>query len=350
MKKYLSVLKLLCILFFSVFYTSCNAQQKDAKVEKIIENPTQIADYVVSVFEDSTGNIWFGTLAKGIAKYDGKKLTYFTTDDGLPSNRVVNVIEDEKGILWFATGAGLSKFDGKNFTNFNTKDGLCNNSISNLMIDTKGIFWIGTWNGICKFNGKTFTNFTLPKPEIKTIPNKDTENWITKIMEDSKGNIWFGRDGYGASKYDGKSFVHFTKEDGLFSNNVQEITEDKNGDIWFGTRVAEKDNADPNKRFGKGGVQKYDGLKFSSFPEIKGITENDVYQIYRDNTNNLWISTLKNGLYKFDGQTFRNYKVPKPTMSVLKDSKSKIWLGCAGGLYRINAKDIVNITTNGPWK
>ena len=306
MKKKISTLKLICFIFLTAFYTSCNSQKKDAKIEEIIEIPTQIANYVVSVFEDSKDNLWFGTLEKGIAKYDEKKLTYFTINDGLPSNRVVNVIEDDKGFLWFATGAGLSKFDGKNFTNFSTKDGLCNDTISNLMIDSKGNFWIGTWNGVCKFNGEKFSSFRLPKPEITTIQNKDTEDWITKIMEDSKGNIWFGKDGYGTRKFDGKSFIHYTKKDGLFSNNVQEITEDKNGGIWFGTRVAEKDNADPNKRFGKGGVQKYTGSKFIDFPKIKGFTENDVYQIYKDDTDNLWISTLKNGLYKFDGQAFKN--------------------------------------------
>ena len=350
MKKKLSILKLICIIFLTAFYTSCNSQKKNAKIENIIKNSAQIGDYVVSVFKDSKDNLWFGTLEKGIAKYDGKKLTYLTTNDGLPSNRVTNVIEDKKGVLWFATGVGLSKYDGKKFINYSKKDGLCDNAISNLMIDSKGVFWIGSWNGVCKFDGKIFIDFAIPKPFIKTTPNKDTENWITEIMEDSKGNIWFGSDGFGASKFNGKSFVYFTKQDGLFSNNVQKITEDKNGNIWFGTRVAEKDNPNPSKRFGKGGVQKYDGSKFIGFPKIKGLTENDVYQIHRDNTNNLWISTIKEGLYKFDGQTFESHKVPKAVMSVLKDKKGKIWLGCAGGLYSIKSGEIINITSNGPWK
>jgi ligand-binding sensor domain-containing protein len=350
MKKKLSNLKLIYIIFLTAFYTSCSSQKKAPKIDKIIENPVQVGEYVVDIFEDSKANLWFGTLEKGVAKYDGKKLTYFTTNNGLPSNRIVNIVEDSKGVLWFATGAGLSKFDGKTFTNFSTKDGLCDDSISNLLIDSKGDFWIGTWGGVCKFNGKNFTNFTIPKTAIKTIPNKDTENWITEIMEDSKGNIWFAKDGYGVSKFNGNSFVHFTKEDGLFSNNVQEITEDKNGHIWFGTRVAEKDNPDPNKRFGKGGVQKYNGSKFIDFPDVNGLTENDVYGIYKDDADNLWINTVKNGLYKFDGQTFENYTVPKSTMCVLKDSKGRIWVGCAGGLYRINGVKIVNVTSNGLWK
>ncbi len=96
-------------------------------------------------------------------------------------------------------------------------------------------------------------------------------------MEDLKGNIWFGRDGYGACEYDGKEFVHFVKKDGLYSNNVQCIAEDKDGNIWFGSRVAEKDNPDSSKRFGQGGVTTYDDEVFIHYPEIKGLCEDDVY-------------------------------------------------------------------------
>ncbi|MBL0202734.1 MAG: hypothetical protein IPP81_22020 [Chitinophagaceae bacterium] len=40
----------------------------------------------------------------------------------------------------------------------------------------------------------------------------------------------------GISKYDGRSFVRFTEQDGLISNFVASILQDKNGDFWFGTR------------------------------------------------------------------------------------------------------------------
>ncbi|MBK6381114.1 MAG: hypothetical protein IPF72_16095 [Chitinophagaceae bacterium] len=55
------------------------------------------------------------------------------------------------------------------------------------------------------------------------------------MLEDSAGNIWFATSG-GISKYDGRSFVQFTEQDGLISNFVASILQDKNGDFWFGTR------------------------------------------------------------------------------------------------------------------
>lgn len=348
-------MKFLLLALLTILSLSCNSQEKKTETIKI-ENPleqqsnSQIGEYVVETFQDSKGNLWLGTLEKGVAKYDGTKLTYMTTKDGLPSNRIVNIIEDNSGNLWFGTGTGLSKFDGKAFTNYSEKDGLCSDMISNLFVDSKDVFWVGTWGGVCKFNGSQFENFPIPYPKIETKINPDTKDWITSIAEDSKGNIWFGRDGYGACKFDGNSFVHFTTKDGLNSNNVQSIVEDYEGGIWIGTRVAEKDNADANKRFGQGGLNKYNGKKFIHFPEIKGFNESDVFIIYKDNLDDLWFSTTSNGVYKRENNTFVNYNIPKSTMSFLKDKSGNIWLGCAGGLYRINPNgEILNITTNGPW-
>ena len=348
-------MKILLLTLMSFLFVDCNSQVKKTQTEKNGKQPeiqyaSQIDDYVVEVFQDSKGNLWFGTLEKGVAKYDGSKLTYLTTENGLPSNRVTRVIEDDSSNLWFGTGSGISKFDGKSFTNYSEKDGLCSNMVSNLLIDSKGVFWIGTWGGVCKFDGIRFEIFLIPYPKVQTKINPDTKDWITSIVEDVDGNIWFGRDGYGASKFNGRSFVHYTTEQGLNSNNVQSIMPDNEGNIWIGTRVAEKDNADTKMRFGQGGLNKFDGKRFMHFPDRIGLSENDVYSIYRDISNNLWFSTISNGVYKLENNEFVNYAVPTSTMSILRDNEGNIWLGCAGGLYNINKNgETINITTEGPW-
>lgn len=357
MNRYPFILKHAFYLFVLVSGLACNAQGKsknsipdEASNEPIFNrNSAQIGAYVVAVFEDSKSNLWFGTLELGVAKHDGEKLTYLTTADGLPSNRVTSVIEDKDGNLWFGTGAGLAKYDGETFTIFAEQDGLCNNSISDLLIDRRGTFWIGTWGGVCTFDGTTFTKFPLPTPAVNTPLNEFTENWITDITEDSKGAIWFGRDSYGACKYDGETFTNYLKKDGLYSNCVHAITEDQQGTMWFGARVAEKDDPDESKRFGKGGVTTYDGTSFDHFPTIEGLNDNDVYEIYQDDLGNTWISTISNGLYKYDGATFINYKVPKAITNILKDRNGTIWLGCAGGLFRLDGDKVVNVTVAGPF-
>lgn len=331
---------------------ACNSQGTSKADVVVVENRgEQIDQYVVDVFQDDQRNLWFGTLEKGVAKYDGAELRYLSTKDGLPSDRVVDMAQDAQGTRWFATGHGLSRYDGTAFRNHTTDDGLCSNRMSSLLFVRKGTLWIGTWGGVCTFDGKRFAKFDVPRASVTTPINPDTKDWVTAIMEDRAGNIWFGIGGTGAVRYDGKEFKHITTDDGLLSNHVTEITEDKDGNIWFGTRVAEHDDPDPDKRHGKGGVNRMIGDSIIAFPGMAGFNDGDVYGIHRDKADNMWISTVKNGVYRWNGSTFEHFEVPVSVMSMRDDDKGNLWMGAAGGLYRIDPKGkVFNVTTHGPWE
>ncbi len=61
----------------------------------------------------------------------------YTTTDGLPTNYVYGVIEDNEGYIWAYTENGISKFDGYTFTNFTVKDGLPTNDVVEIYKDKK---------------------------------------------------------------------------------------------------------------------------------------------------------------------------------------------------------------------
>lgn len=65
----------------------------------------------------------------------------YSVKDGLPSSRIYRMLQDQQGIMWFATNCGISKFDGTTFKNFTYKDGLPNQDVWELHVDEKNRLW-----------------------------------------------------------------------------------------------------------------------------------------------------------------------------------------------------------------
>ena len=352
MQKHLVAIILPAVACFILF--ACNSKASNSSTEVPISTQDTfgqpVADYIVDAFRDSKGNIWFGSMSKGAIRYDGKSFTYFTVKDGLPINAVVKYTEDDRGNIIMNTQNGICVYDGNTFQTYGEKQGLPHFRTSNSLIDSRGNHWIGTWGGVCRFNRDTFYDFPLPNPDVKLESYQTTQDWITEIIEDKNTDMWFSRDGYGMTRFDGVHFKHLTKKDGLPSNNVQEMYVDKAGNIWIGCRVAERDHPDPEKRHGAGGLAKYDGKTITTFPDIPGLHNSDIYLIEGDSQGNIWIGSSGFGLFKYDGKKFTLYdKVDRPDLTYskgfqafLEDPDGKHWIGMSGGLFRLVGDSIVH--------
>ena len=145
----------LLLLLFSVFIISCNGQQKEKNSRTSLKDiPLQktdspkneynspflqpeinvpISEFVRRIFQDKSGNLWFGTNGDGVARYNGKSLDYFSVNEGFGGVAVRGIIEDNDGNIWFGTERGLTKYDGSSFVNFTEKDGLNNDNIWSLL-------------------------------------------------------------------------------------------------------------------------------------------------------------------------------------------------------------------------
>jgi ligand-binding sensor domain-containing protein len=191
--------------------------------------------------------------------------------------------------------------------------------------DRNGNIWIASWEGIFRYDGKSFVNMT----------SKVSTSRFLSILEDSKGNLWFGSIGSGVYYYDGDTFRNYTTKDGLVNDNIQHIYEDKVGNIWFATQ---------------GGASYYDGKSFHDFTIKDGLPNNDLNSIIEDKAGNFWFASRgEMSIYdgkkvtlftKRNGQTFMNVR------SIIKDKNDDIWLGGEDGLWRYDGHSLINITTN----
>lgn len=83
------------------------------------------------LFQDKKGRIWIGTEFKGLDCLvpETEIILHYDTSDGLPSNMVNSIAEDEHGDLWISTQKGIVRFDpmSKTFRDIGTDDNLKNN-------------------------------------------------------------------------------------------------------------------------------------------------------------------------------------------------------------------------------
>lgn len=110
-----------------------------------------------AIHEDKFKNLWIGTEGGGLLLFDRKKqnFTRYIVADGLPSNSILNILEDNEGNLWCSTFNGLSKFNSqqKKFKNYYATDGLQSNQFNyNAALRlSNGEFLFGGINGFNKF-------------------------------------------------------------------------------------------------------------------------------------------------------------------------------------------------------
>lgn len=105
------------------------------ETKEIINYSTQAAEnlkinhnYVSCIFLDRYKKLWIGTHGGGLNWYDtaDKKFHSLTKKDGLPSNLIYAIEEDQQGELWISTNKGLCRYNPQSQTveTFDTSDGL----------------------------------------------------------------------------------------------------------------------------------------------------------------------------------------------------------------------------------
>lgn len=100
---------------------------------------------------------------------------HYTTENGLSSNLVRQVVQDKYGFIWIGTTDGLNRFDGKTFTvyRYNRKDSasLNNNIINGLSTDSTGKIWVATNSGLCYYDyaDDAFHHIDISRKNYETI-------------------------------------------------------------------------------------------------------------------------------------------------------------------------------------
>ena len=119
---------------------------------------------------------------------------HYSTNDGLPDNRIRKIIKDKEGFMWLGTWSGLSRYDGNHFVNFKSYPGDSSDLKSNRIIDIVEVkdspdyLWIMTYEYYVYRFDKATGKFTKMS---KILKNNQFENFrFSKILEAKNNEVW----------------------------------------------------------------------------------------------------------------------------------------------------------------
>ncbi len=196
---------------------------------------------VMDIYQDSKGYLWFAT-KNGLNRFNGKEYVIYRREDGnehsLSGNSIASVTEDQEGYLWVGTNNGLNRIDlnTDRIKRYNSGvDGLTQSSITKVYSDAAGYLWVGTWGGLYRFNREE------DRFERILLDNGLEEISVSALFEDSAGRYWIGTRDKGVYLCDNQMNIisHFTRESKnmpLNNNNITSIYEDTQKQIWIGSK------------------------------------------------------------------------------------------------------------------
>lgn len=311
---------------------------------------------VRSIYQDQMGLIWIGTENKGFLQFIpdntesssglvNGKFSLITNNEEMKYYNANTFLQDREGNVWIGTEIGLNKYLGDLFTIFNQSDQLADNLVWAMLADKSGNIWAGTSYGLSRLSFPSVVNgevkYSNSKVKTFTSANGLSENIIISLFEDQKGNIWAGTEHNGVCvlSKDGKVLKKLNESSGLSHNKVFTICDDKNGNIWLGT---------------KNGATKINPSSYQTetFTSKEGLGGDKVYDLFKDSKGNLWMGILGGKLTKYNGNSFELYGKEQGLnqrfiLSISEDQSGNIWLGSHGdGIVKFDGQSFKNYTIN----
>ncbi|HEY4415592.1 MAG TPA: two-component regulator propeller domain-containing protein [Verrucomicrobiae bacterium] len=296
----------------------------------------------------------------------------WTTEDGLPQNRIACLQQTRDGYLWIGTWFGLARFDGACFTVFNQGNTPAfasdpSNTINALAEDTAGSLWIGTSDGLIKYRNGRFQRFTvsdgLPDPDIRQLAaaaaggiwlqagdkivrerhdqfvdmgKPAADQRISNLEEDANGHL---------NVFCANAWLDLAEDGRIHTNNLyQAKTLFPNGETYSGGVLAQPAAALLATAEGIRLVRKNEtnpGFVGGKWRSATGI-------VLREATGTIWAQSRTEGLRRFAGAHWQPVDLGKFRSDITcgaQDAQGNVWLGTAGGLVQLQFPKVRVFTT-----
>ena len=284
--------------------------QKFRKYQNISESTNSLKiSSVHSICEDPEGKIWIGGY-KGLNRFDPQTNHFINIvpRSGPTGNiQVVYINPHTKNdIIWLGlknenqelnklsrnTRRIIKEYDFDSIFNFK------GTSVTALLAENENNLWVGTDQGLFKMDieNSTIKTLTSQFPQLNDL----NDDQINVLYQDQNQNIWAGTSRGGLICFNSTlppiRYLYSPDDiNSLSINEVLSIIEDQQGRLWIGTSKGLNQFVKKNKTF-------------IHYTKNNGLPDNTITGILPGAKNHLWLSTKK-GLSHFDidNKTIRNF-------------------------------------------
>jgi diguanylate cyclase (GGDEF)-like protein len=252
------------------------------------ENEVSKSISVLSLARAADGGVWVGTSQNGLFKLNNERLKHIELQ-GLPTQQIRAILEDQQGHLWVGTTGGLVKYSNDGTRHFfTTQNGLPDNYIMALTEDEKGQIWVGTGVGVAVIKEG--------KAQTLDIQVLEKAQYVFGFYAEEK-YMWMTTDrGLIRYRFADKSLAIIGQKQGLPLDKLFQVLPDTTGYFWLTSnrgiwRISRQEaNAVAD------GVQSF--INFEHYNELDGMPtsqlnggSNPAASI--DSSGQLWFATAK---------------------------------------------------------
>ena len=298
---------------------------------------------------DNRGNFWIYNHT-GKVWYVNAKTRFVKSFQLIPADKVnyideerYHIVHDSRDIVWISTyGNGLFAYDLatdelQHFeSNINGFSHITSNFLQYIMEDRAGGIWVSSeYTGISRLS---VLNEGAERvfPEDETLSDRSNTVRMINRMPDDK--IWLGTRRGGLYIYD--PHLKTIESSRYFDSNIYAVEEGADGSIWLGSR---------------GNGLSIDGKWYTYHSDDPlSIGNNNIFTLYRDRKNRMWIGTFGGGLNlavkEKDKYVFKrflnNFYSQRQIRVIQEDNNGWIWVGTSAGVYIFNPDSLMNDPDN----
>ena len=305
---------------------------------------------VSTLFVDSNGNLWIGTYDNGVARYnvDTGELVFYTTKQGLSSDVVRALSEDNAGNIYVGTASWMCRIRPDDYietyvtNSFYGISDLCNSGDTMTGIrgdgsiivfsDLELLFVIGgDYTTVAKGDkdnyivgtGTSLTGRLLVGEGRTDVQKHYSENlsYYNKMLysEEFKGYFVCCENGLGFISDNNGTTTILTTDD--FNSSIVDVLIDYQGNVWFASS--------------RQGIRKFSWNPFEDIFSKAHVNGEVVYSVLVKDGQVL--AGTNSGLYTIDLKTYYSVPVPNPAYlrgvrinNIMCDTKGNLWFSTVG--------------------